>query len=87
MAQMDHLQTNMSSLETYAGSLSMSSLIQVALLTALACVVVSVIFPRVGFRAAYEPRWLVGLRFYLGASSMIDEGYRKVTYRTSSVTT
>lgn len=78
----------MSSLETYAGSLGMSSLTQVALLTVLACVMVSIIFekssnrleaPRVGFRAAYEPRWLVGLRFSLGASSMIDEGYRKVT--------
>ena len=36
--------------------------------------------PCVGFRAAYEPRWLVGLRFSQGASSMIEEGYRKVTH-------
>lgn len=74
----------------------MSSFTQVALLTALACVMVSVILakssnrleaPRVGFRAAYEPKWLVGLRFSQGASSMIEEGYRKVTHRTSTVTT
>lgn len=86
----------MSSSETSNGFFDMSSFTQAALLSAFVCVMVSVIFgksskrleaPNVGFRAAYEPRWLVGLRFSQGASSMIEEGYRKVTPDTSIVTT
>ena len=81
----------MSSPEAFNGSLGMSSFTQGALLTALVYITVSIIFgnsskqleaPRVGLRAAYEPRWLVGLRFAQGASSMIEEGYCKVTHRT-----
>ena len=73
----------------------MSSISQAALLSAFVCIMVGFIFgksgkrleaPYVGFRAAYEPRWLVGLRFSQGASSMIEEGYRKVAPNMSIVT-
>ena len=34
--------------------------------------------PFVGFRSAFEPSWLVRLRFSRGALPMVQEGYRKV---------
>ncbi|KAF3480659.1 P450 monooxygenase No.2 [Arthroderma uncinatum] len=33
--------------------------------------------PFVGFRSAWEPRWMVGLRFSTGALSQVNEGYEK----------
>lgn len=34
--------------------------------------------PFVGYRSAFEPRWLLRLRFSKGAMPMVQEGYRKV---------
>jgi hypothetical protein len=34
--------------------------------------------PFVGFRSAWEPRFIVGLRFASGALSQVTEGYQKV---------
>lgn len=34
--------------------------------------------PFVGFRSAWEPKFLVGLRFSYGALAQVTEGYNKV---------